>query len=224
MKATNGRLSLKGKVTGEDMRKIKIFGRLVPAWVIATLLIGGAAVGIVVKYLSNTITLTVETKKPIEIKFTDVSSGLQIIDDNTAEGTIYAGDTFWFKYEVTNHANNEIPRYPVVLVSSNQSLSAGLSEVEQIIYYDANYPNGLDITDMVYCVNSDGTLTELRSCPSKGADEVLELFFDNNDDGVAQPYPITAGATWWYKIEVKTSPGAWGQTFTIKYEEHLELP
>ncbi|RLE60580.1 MAG: hypothetical protein DRJ35_02890 [Thermoprotei archaeon] len=205
-----------------NLMKRTLFG--VPMGVLVASLLSTVALGAVVNLISNTIQLTVETKTPLEVKFTDVSNRLTIVDDNTATGTIYAGDTFWFKYNVTNHANNPIDRYPVILTKSDAGLSAGLQEVERIIYYDANYPSGIDITNMVYCVNNDGSLTQLRNCPATAADTWLELFFDNNGDGTAQPYTITAETTWWYKIEVETSPSMAEQNVTIKYEEHFSLP
>jgi len=194
--------------------------KLLTSTTLTILTLAGLASAVLVNYLSNTISLSIQTETPLEVKFTEVSDQLEIVDSNTVQGTIYGGDTFWFKYEVTNHANNDIPRFPVIIVSSGDGLSQGLQEVEKIIYYDSNYPEGIDITDMVYCVNSDGTLTQLRNCP---ASNTLELFFDNDGDGVPQPYPITAGATWWNKIEIKTSPAISG-SYTISYEEHFQLP
>jgi hypothetical protein len=189
------------------------------------LLLGGVALGALVNVISNTLTATVTTRVPLETKFVEVSDRLTIVDDNTVTGEVYGGDTIWYNVTTTNHANNPIARYPVTIVSSDQGLSAGLYEIEQVIFADSNYPAGFDITNLLYCVNPDGSLTQLRSCPAKGANEPIELFFDNNGDGVAQPYIINAGATVWNKITVKLSPAlAGGQTITLRYEEHFALP
>jgi hypothetical protein len=187
------------------------------------LLLGGVAFGALVTVISNTIIATVTTKTPLEVKFVAVSDRLTIVDDNTVTGEVYGGDTIWYNVTTTNHANNPIKRYPVTIVSSDQGLSAGLYEIEQVVYQDKN---GMwDITNLLYCVNPDGTLTPLRNCPEKGANEPVELFFDNNGDGKAQPYEIGAGETLWNKITVKLSPAlAGGQTITLKYEERFSLP
>ena len=186
--------------------------------------IGGIASAALVNVISNTITATVTTKAPLEIKFVEVSDRLTIVDDNTVTGEVYGGDTIWYNVTTTNRANNPIARYPVTIVSSDQGLSAGLYEIEQVIFADSNYPTGIDITNLLYCVNPDGTLTQLRSCPAKGANEPIELFFDNNGDGVAQPYIINAEATVWNKITVRLSPAVVNQAITLRYEERFTLP
>jgi hypothetical protein len=186
--------------------------------------IGGIASAALVNVISNTITATVTTKAPLEIKFVEVSDGLEIVNNNTVTGQVYAGSTIWYNVTTTNHANNPIERYPVTIVSSDQGLSAGLYEIEQVIFADSNYPAGFNITNLLYCVNPDGSLTQLRSCPAKGANEPIELFFDNDGNGVAQPYIINAGATVWNKITVKLSPAVGNQTITLRYEEHFALP
>jgi len=187
------------------------------------ILLGGIALGALVNVISNTLTATVTTKIPLETKFVAVSDRLSIVDDTTVTGEVYGGDTIWYNVTTTNHANNPIERYPVTIVSSNQGLSAGLYEIEQVIYQDNN--GEWDITNLLYCVNPDGTLTPLRNCPAKGVDDPIELFFDNNGDGNAQPYEIAAGETLWNKITVRLSPAlAGGQTITIRYEEHFALP
>ena len=192
------------------------------------LLTAGVGFAALVNLLSNTVQVDVQTKTPLEIKFVDAgpnddSVNVTIVNDSTITVDMYAGSTFYFNYTVTNHANNPIDRYPVVIVSSDKPFSAGLQEIQQIVYYDANYPDGLDITDMTYCVNEDGTLTPLRECNTDETATTVELFFDNNGDGEPQPYTITAGATWWYRIDVVTNPATAG-TYTITYEEHFTLP
>jgi hypothetical protein len=183
--------------------------------------IGGIASAALVNVISNTITATVTTKTPLETKFVAVSDRLRIVDDTTVTGEVYGGDTIWYKVETTNHANNPIKRYPVTIVSSDKGLSAGLYEIEQVIYADKNYTNGIDITNYLYCVNSDGSLTPLRSCPAVGTNEPIEIFFNNGHP----PYEIGAGETLWNNITVKlNSTLASGQTITIKYEEHFALP
>jgi hypothetical protein len=190
---------------------------------IFVLLIGGVALGALVSVISNTLTATVTTKIPLETRFVAVSDRLRIVDDTTVTGEVYGGDTIWYKVETTNHANNPIKRYPVTIVSSDKGLSAGLYEIEQVIYQDKN--GVWDITNLLYCVNLDGTLTPLRECPAKGEYEPIELFFDNDGDGKAQPYPIGAGEILWNNITVKLSPAlADGQTITLRYEERFSLP
>ena len=183
----------------------------------------GVVFGALVNVISNTLTATVTTKIPLETKFVEVSDRLKIVNDNTVTGVVYGGDTIWFNVTTTNHANNPIKRYPVTIVSSDQGLSQGLYEIEQVIYQDKN--GEWNITNLLYCVNPNGSLTPLRECPEKRANESLELFFDNNGDGEAQPYEIDAGETLWNKITVKlNSTLAGGQTITLKYEEHFALP
>jgi len=190
---------------------------------LAVFTIGGIASAALVNVISNTITATVTTKTPLETKFVAVSDRLSIVDDTTVTGEVYGGDTIWYNVTTTNYANNPIERYPVTIVSSDKGLSAGLYEIEKVVYQDKN--GEWDITNLLYCVNADGTLTPLRNCPAKGANVSIELFFDNNGDGKPQPYKIDAGETLWNKITVKLSPAlAGGQTISIRYEEHFALP
>ena len=184
--------------------------------------IGGIASAALVNVISNTITATVTTRIPLETKFVEVSNGLTINPDGSVSGTVYSGSTIWYNVTTTNHANNPIARYPVTIVSSDQGLLAGLYEIEQVIYQDKN--GVWDITNLLYCVNTDGSLTPLRNCSTKGANEPIELFFDNNGDGVAQPSTINAGDTLWNKITVKLNPAAANQTITLRYEERFTLP
>ena len=193
------------------------------------LLTAGVGFAALVNLLSNTVQVDVQTKTPLEIKFVDAgpnddSVNVTIVNDSTITVDMYAGSTFYFNYTVTNHANNPIDRYPVVIVSSDKPFSAGLQEIQQIVYYDANYPHGLDITNNTFCVNEVGTLTPLRECNTDETATTVELYFDNDliNDG-PQPYTITAGATWWYRIDVVTNPATTG-TYTITYEEHFTLP
>jgi len=195
----------------------------VPA-TIGLLLITGIGLGALVNIISNSLQATITTKIPLETKFTDVSDRLKIQEDGTVIGTVYGGDTIWYRTETTNHANNPIARYPVTILSSDKGLSAGLYEIEQVIYADANYPNGIDITNYLYCVDTDGSLIQLRSCSAKGVDEPIEIFFDNNGDGKAQPYEIKAGETLWNSITIKLSPALAEQTIHLQYEEHFKLP
>jgi hypothetical protein len=184
--------------------------------------IGGIASAALVNVISNTITATVTTKTPLETKFVAVSDGLTINLDGSVSGTVYSGSIIWYKIETTNHANNPIERYPVTIVSSDKGLLAGLYEIEQVIYQDEN--GEWDITNLLYCVNEDGSLTKLRECPAKEEYEPIELFFDNNGDGRPQPYQIDAGETLWNNITVKLNPAAGNQTITLRYEEHFALP
>ena len=193
--------------------------------IILGLILGlGIAFGALVNIISNTLTARVTTEIPLETRFVAVSDRLNISDDGTTvTGVVRGGDTIWYNVTTTNHANNPIKRYPVTIVSSDKGLSQGLYEIEQVIYQDKN--GEWNITDLLYCVNPDGSLTPLRKCPEKGANESVELFFDNDSDGEAQPYEIGPGETLWNKITVKlNSTLAGGQTITLKYEEHFALP
>jgi len=193
--------------------------------IILGLILGlGIAFGALVNIISNTLTARVTTEIPLETRFVAVSDRLNISDDGTTvTGVVRGGDTIWYNVTTTNHANNPIKRYPVTIVSSDKGLSQGLYEIEQVIYQDKN--GEWNITDLLYCVNPNGTLTPLRECPEKRANESVELFFDNDGNGIAQPYEIGAGETLWNKITVKLSPAlAGGQTITLKYEEHFALP
>lgn len=193
------------------------------ALLLVSFLLGGVAFAAIYNVLNNTLTLTVTTEKPLVSQFTEVSDGLTINQDGTVSGTIYGGDTIWFKVQTTNRANNPIDRYPVLLINSNQGLSPGLQEIKSVLYNDKNYPNvPINITDYLYCVE-EGKLVPLRSCPAKNQNEWLVIFFDNNKDGKAQPYSIGAGETLWNNITVITNASAHSQTFTIKYEEWLSL-
>jgi hypothetical protein len=193
----------------------------VPAFLVL-LLIAGIGLGALVNIISNSLQVTVTTKIPLETKFVDVSDRLTINSDGSVSGTVYGGDTIWYNVTTTNYANNPIARYPVTIISSNKGLSAGLYEIEQVIYKDAN--GQWDITNMLYCVNPNGSLTQLRNCPPKNPYESIEIFFDNNGDGTPQPYTIEAGSTLWNKITVKLNPALAEQTIYLKYEEHYSLP
>jgi len=181
----------------------------------------GVALAAVSHIISNSLVMELSVESPIEAIFTEVSDRLTI-NGNTVSGTIYGGDTIWFKITSTNRANNPIERYPVFIVKSNQGISPGVLEIDRVIYQD---PNGeWDVTNMLYCVDtSTGSLTQLRSCPGAEANEEVVIFFDNNGDGTAQPYEIGAGETTWFNVTVTLSPTVAPQELTVRYEEWFTL-
>jgi len=181
----------------------------------------GVALAAVSHIISNSLVMELSVESPIVVEFVEVSDGLTI-NGNTVSGTIYGGSTIWFNITSTNRANNPIERYPVFIVKSDQGISPGVPEIENVTYQD---PNGKwNITDRLYCVNtSTGSLTQLRSCPGAKANEEVVIFFDNDGNATAQPYKIGAGETTWFKVTVKLSSGISPQNLTVRYEEWFTL-
>jgi hypothetical protein len=178
--------------------------------------IGGIASAALVNVISNTITASVTTRIPLELRFVQVSNGLNISNDGTTvTGEVPGGSSVWAIISITNHANNPIEMYPVVIISSDKGLSEGLKEIVNVSI------EGYNVTDKIYCVNSDGMLTPLRNC---SANNSLELFYDYNGDGTAQPYIIGAGTTLSKNVTLTLNPQATNQTITAKLEVHYTLP
>jgi hypothetical protein len=177
----------------------------------------GIAFGALVNVISNTITASVTTKIPLELKFVKVSDGLNISNDGTTvTGEVPGGSSVWATISITNHANNPIEMYPVVIISSDKGLSEGLKEIVSVSI------EGNDVTDKIYCVNSNGTLTQLRQCPAKEANESVELFYDYTGNGTA--YIIDAGKTLSKNVTLTLNPQAINQTITAQLEVHYTLP
>lgn len=204
-------------------RRVRILGRAIPIWIVLTLILGSIGFAAITNIISNILTGSIEVKQALESRFLEVSGGLYINENGTISGSVYNGETFWYKLQTENKANVAIDRYPITEIISDQGISEGVQEIEYVKYYDNNYPDGIIITNLLYCVGTGGTLTQLRNCPSKQANEPLKIFFDNNGDGNPQPYTIGAWQTLWQKIEIKLSAATSPQTVIIKYYEIYDI-
>lgn len=85
------------------MRKsIKILGKTIPVWIIATIALVGVASAGLVGYISNTITATTTVASPIELW---ISNGNGYVKDTTITYSIYGGDTITTYVKSENHAS-----------------------------------------------------------------------------------------------------------------------
>ena len=201
----------------------KIAG-VIPVWLVVLMIPLGSAV--IINLLSNTLTAQVTTEIPLEVQFTgygpnDDSVSITENDDGSLNIDLYAGSTFYIEYQVTNHANNDIYRFPVLIVESQDGLSQGLQEIQKVEYYLQEYYSGpIDITDKLYYIDENGNLHPMRDFP--GGDKVVLFYNDESVNGAEQGYLIRAGETLHSKFIVTTSPATYG-TFNIIYEEVFDL-
>ena len=225
------------------MNKIKSLFKGSPiAMVAVALLVAGVASAAVVNYLSNPTTTTATVTSPIEMSVNDGRDGTTVGSDSISINTT-GGSHFTFTTVAENKANTEISGYPVIVVEApaDQLFTGG--EIASVWFEDKNsageYGVGTspfenkawDITNMLYVVKSDGSLTKLSAWA--GNSKRLVLFFDNpsdpsnnNDypagtpDGVAQTYPILAGEVNWNVLTLTPNAAIAPGTYNI-YSQYV---
>jgi len=79
-----------------------------------------------------------------------------------------------------------------------------------------------NITEILYVVKPDGTLLPLRQAYTLNSAEV-QIFFDNNGDGVAQPYTLNAGQRQIQELVLFLAPTAVGD-YTLKLVHAFSIP
>lgn len=183
----------------------KILGVPLFALLIGGLFVGSAA-AVLVAYLSNTATVNLEVTSPFEMSFDP--SGERHFDVD-----IYGGETFSYTVWTRNLADVDLESYPVTIVTSSEVFTG--EEFTQVILADPNYPNGIDVTSLMYYVKPDGTLGTMQELASENLNTV-KFFFDNNGDGVAQMYARPIGFNEYNRITITTSPAITPGTYTIE--------
>ena len=97
------------------MRKVKIFGRLVPAWLLVALLVGAPAMALITYYVKGTVTGTVE--QAITIQACNVDIGTCTIEDTSFTwnmGSVYQGSSYLATITLYNSGNGDITVVPQV--------------------------------------------------------------------------------------------------------------
>ena len=85
-------------------KKVNVFGKTVPLFVIALFAIGLAS-ALLVPYLSNTITGNVVVDSPMELVISDVSGNVDNVghDPETYSISLHGGESFWIETTLTNN-------------------------------------------------------------------------------------------------------------------------
>ena len=202
------------------MNKIKsLFKGSSIAMIAVGLLVAGVASAALVNYLSNAVKATTTVESPITMS---VNTGVNADEsDNTLLeiGITYGADDFTFTTVAKNNANNPVNGYPVIVIKETDGGKLTGEEITKVLFRDKNYNewNGLigntalDITNLLYVVHSDGSLEKLSN--RDWDHEKLVLFFDNDGNGTAQPYPIEAGEVNWNALTL-----TWNQATVGTYE------
>ena len=193
--------------------------KLIPI-LVAGVLVAGVAIAGLVNYLSDYVSTTANVTSPIEMSVNEgrdgTPSGTKSINIDTTGGSY-----FTFTTVAKNNANNEIKGYPVIVAvaPAGQNFTGG--EIEEVLFDDGtgdgpvnekNIVSGWNITEYLYVVYSDGSLHKLSEWT--GNSKRLVLFFDNDGNGMAQPYPIAAGEVKWNVLTITPNeaiaPGTYG--------------
>ena len=184
------------------------------AMVVAGLVIAGVASAALVNYLSDYVSTTANVTSPIEMSVNEGANGSWTGTKSITIDTT-GGSDFTFTTVAKNNANNTIEGYPVIVAVAPEGQNFTGGEITKVMFGDENYwpeTNMIDITEYLYVVYSDGSLHELSEWT--GDSKRLVLFFDNNKDGDAQPYPIEAGEVNWNVLTITPNaaiaPGIYG--------------
>jgi len=206
------------------VNKIKSLFKASPIAVIAVaLLVAGVASAAVVNYLSNSTTTATTITSPIEMSVNndrDISeSSIKSININTT-----GGSDFTFTTVAKNNANNEISGYPVIVVEATDGGKLTGEEFTKVMFKDKNGTH--DITELLYVVNTDGSLTKLSS--KTWNNEKLVLSFVNYATGntIAAggvvAYPLSAGEVNWNILTITLNQAIVG-TYTISSQYANDL-
>jgi len=187
--------------------------KLIPI-VVAGLVVAGVAGAALVDYLSDYVSTTANVTSPIEMSVNEGANGSWTSNKSITIDTT-GGSDFTFTTVAKNNANNTIEGYPVIVAVAPEGQNFTGGEITKVMFGDENYwpeTNMIDITEYLYVVYSDGSLHELSEWT--GDSKRLVLFFDNNKDGDAQPYPIEAGEVNWNVLTITPNaaiaPGIYG--------------
>ena len=181
--------------------------KLIPI-LVAGVLVAGVASAALVNYLSDYVSTTANVTSPIEMSVNEGRDGTSS-DTKSINIDTTGGSYFTFTTVAKNNANNEIKGYPVIVAvaPAGQNFTGG--EIEEVLFDDGtgdgpvnekNIVNGWNITGLLYVVYSNGSLTKLSAWT--GNSKKLVLFFDNDNDGTAQSYPIAAGEVKWNVLTI----------------------
>ena len=187
--------------------------KLIPI-LVAGVLVAGVASAALVNFLSDYVSTTAKVTSPIEMSVNegvnDSWTGNKSITINTT-----GGSDFTFTTVAKNNANNTIEGYPVIVAVAPEGQNFTGGEITKVMFGDENYwpeTNMIDITEHLYVVYSNGSLHELSEWT--GNSQKLVLFFDNDGNGEAQPYPIEAGEVNWNVLTItpkaNIAPGIYG--------------
>lgn len=197
------------------MKKIKI------ALVTIGLAVAGVAGAAVVNHLSDAVKTTAAVTLPVEMSVNEGADG-SWTGNKSISVTTTGGSDFTFTTVAKNNANNTINGYPVTVVVAPNGKNFTGGEIDKVMFGDANYwpeANMIDITSMLYVVYSDGSLHKLSNWT--GDSKKLVLFFDNNDDGTAQVYPLTAGEVSWNVLAITPHQAIAPGTYKI-YSQYVD--
>lgn len=188
--------------------------KLIPI-LVAGVLIAGVASAALVNFLSDYVSTTANVTSPIEMSVNEGADGSWTGNKSITIATT-GGSDFTFTTVAKNNANNTIDGYPVTVAVAPEGQNFTDGEIAKVMFGDENYwpeTNMIDITGYLYVVNSDGSLTKLSEWT--GNSQKLVLFFDNNADGMAQPYPIAAGEVKWNVLTITPNAAIAPGTYAI---------
>ena len=187
--------------------------KLIPI-VVAGVLIAGVASAALVNYLSDYVSTTANVTSPIEMSVNEGANGSWTSNKSITIDTT-GGSDFTFTTVAKNNANNTIEGYPVIVAVAPEGQNFTGGEITKVMFGDENYwpeTNMIDITEYLYVVYLDGNLHKLSEWT--GDSKRLVLFFDNDGNGDAQPYPIEAGEVNWNVLTITPNaaiaPGIYG--------------
>ena len=187
--------------------------KLIPI-VVAGVLVAGVASAALVNFLSDYVSTTANVTSPIEMSVNEEANGSWTGTKSITINTT-GGSDFTFTTVAKNNANNTIEGYPVIVAVAPEGQNFTGGEIAKVMFGDENYwpeTNMIDITEYLYVVYLDGNLHKLSEWT--GDSKRLVLFFDNNKDGDAQPYPIEAGKVNWNVLTITPNaaiaPGIYG--------------
>lgn len=198
-------------------KKVNMFGKSVPVFLIVMVAMAGFASAALVGYLSLPITGQVIVNSPLEMKF----EGEAYNEVLTKEfGTIHGGETFTYKTWTKNDGVNDIYSYPITTMISTYNWTG--DEFTEVTFEDPNHAGSpFSILGMLYVVDDNGDLKKFvdKNWVTDGSvadKKTLKLFFDNSPVNGSQKYNHPALSEDWINIVVTTNLVIAPDTYTIK--------
>jgi len=187
------------------------------AMIVAGVLIAGVALAATSIVLSGSVTTRTDVSQPVEMSVNEGRDGSvssnPLININTT-----GGSDFTFTTVAKNNANNAVNGYPVIVIEEIDEGKLTGEEFKKVLFDDGtgdgditenNIIGGWNITELLYVVNSDGTLTQLKN--NTWDNKKLVLFFDNDGSGYSQTYPMEAGEVNWNVLEITLNEATIGK-------------
>lgn len=179
----------------------KILGIPITLFVIA-LVVAGVGTAMLVKYLSNTVTHTVNVDSPLEM-----------VGDTDLTLNIFGGETIFYGVTTINHADVNIDSYPVTEVTGPGVWEG--TEFSEVTLTDPSGTYNVLSLGLLYIVKDDGTLIPFSNVGSLNTD-TIKIYVDKTGTGTLTKYARGVGFEEQNNVTIITNTNIAPGIYTIK--------